>query len=50
MLLLILMLLGIVLYVLPVNGKVNEIGRLMFACALLAFCLQSHSDLLRALR
>lgn len=50
MLLLLIFVLGIVLYVLPVNGKVNEIGRLMFACALLAFCLQGHGDLLRSLR
>lgn len=31
----ILALLGLVLYVLPLNGKIQEIGRIMFMCGLL---------------
>jgi Na+/phosphate symporter len=29
---------GLVLYVMPGNGQRQEIGRLMFACGLLALC------------
>lgn len=50
MLLILILLLGLVLYVLPINPKVNELGRLAFACALLAVCLQYHGDIVRALR
>ena len=30
---------GLVVYVVSTNGKAQEIGRLMFACGLLAFLL-----------
>jgi hypothetical protein len=30
---------GLLVYVLAANPKASEVGRLMFACALLALCL-----------
>lgn len=37
--LLLLIVVGLLIYVLSSNGKAAEIGRLLFACALLAVCL-----------
>lgn len=38
--LLILLVVGLLLYALASNGKVAEIGRLLFACALLVVCFE----------
>jgi len=37
--------LGILVYALASNGKVAEVGRLAFACALLALCLGAGTAL-----
>ena len=34
----IVLVLGLLLYVLPVNAKLQELGRIMFFCGLLALC------------
>ena len=39
LLLVILAVVGLLVYVLAANPKASEIGRLMFACAFLALCL-----------
>jgi hypothetical protein len=36
-------LVGLLMYALVVNPKLNEIGRIMFFCGLLAFLLQAAS-------
>lgn len=38
--LLVLAVIGLLVYALSSNGKVAEIGRLTFACALLALCFE----------
>ena len=40
-------LIGVLMYALCANGKLIEIGRLMFACGLLAFLLQGAQKLLK---
>lgn len=40
LLLLILAVIGLLVYVLSNNGKAVEIGRLLFACALLVICFE----------
>jgi hypothetical protein len=45
-----LLLLGLILYVLPLPAKVCEIGRMTFFAALLGFCIRYHGELLHALR
>ena len=39
--LVLIMIVGLLIYALSTNGKVAEIGRLTFACALLAICLEA---------
>lgn len=39
--------LGALMYVLASNGKASELGRLMFACALLALCFTMSRGSLR---
>jgi Na+/phosphate symporter len=36
-------LIGVLIYALVVNPKLNEMGRIMFFCGLLAFLLQAAS-------
>ena len=40
---------GLVLYVMPGNGQRQEIGRLMFACGLLALCFALAGKTVRLL-
>jgi Na+/phosphate symporter len=42
-------LVGLVIYVLATNPKVSEIGRLMFACGLLATCFLLAGKVVRLL-
>ncbi len=44
---LLVMLIGLLMYVLCTNGKLMEIGRIMFAFGLLAFLLRGADGLLR---
>ena len=43
-------LIGVLMYALCVNGKLQEIGRIMFFCGLLAFLLESVGPLMSVLR
>jgi Na+/phosphate symporter len=43
-------LVGILMYALSKNGKVVEIGRILFFCGVLAFLLSSASIALRVLK
>jgi hypothetical protein len=49
-LLLALLLLGLILYALPLHPKVCEIGKLTFFAALLGFCIRYHGEFMHALR
>lgn len=40
-------LIGLLTYALASNGKVAELGRIAFACGLLAFCFAVGSKVLR---
>ena len=48
--LVVLCILGLLVYVLASNAKASEIGRLTFACALLALCLGAGPEVVRHLR
>jgi hypothetical protein len=43
-------LIGVLMYVLCANPKLSEIGRLMFACGLLAFLLVYHGQPITVVR
>ena len=48
--LLIILIIGLLLYALATNPKVQELGRLAYACSLLAICLQLGGRMLSLLR
>lgn len=43
-------LVGLLMYALSANGKLVEIGRIMFACGLLAFLLRMSDGLVDLIR
>ena len=44
------MLVGLLMYALASNAKLVEIGRIMFFCALLAFCFALNAHVVAVLR